>query len=68
MAFQPPKQIQKTKIEPAPKEPAPLRVRAVYGRMLDLYTGREYITTEAREAIRSDWLTAQLEAKKLVLE
>lgn len=52
----------------APQAKKPAMIRAVYGRMVDMVTGAEYVTDEAREAKPSGWLDAQVEAKKLVLE
>lgn len=54
--------------KPAKKEePKLVRIRAVYGRMVDPHTGLEYTQTPSELLKNTSWVEAQIQAKKLEL-
>ena len=65
--------IQKTEVEvkaTAKADPAPKQVKliqAVYGRMVDPHTGKEFTQTPKIAGEITGWVQSQLDAGKLVL-
>mgnify|MGYP000738571935 CR=1 FL=1 len=53
------------KAQEVPEVPKPHRVQAVYGLMIDLFTGEEFTLRPREVAAVTPWMQSQLDAGKL---